>query len=251
MILNKLDNNQLKRLNNQKEQKVYDFIVCSRRNEMRDKYIYDLKLANDEEVIAQFDTEIELEKQIDGVKEKYCEISFVVLKVLKKNKGSKLRKNKTLYFDYSNIFESFELLEEDDEFTETLLPHQILKYDFEESTNIQTFLIKENNTIKMRLFFHPYMQKERFKLSPKADVEILITFFYVDNAQGIKNNDQTDWDIHKLYINDNKICFKICSDDEDWTPEDEMDEISFNFKKAELRVVKDKYIGYYKGKYMK
>lgn len=250
MILNKLNSKQLCRLNNSKEQKIYEFIISSRQNEAREKYIYILNLANDEKVVAQFNTEIELEEQINNTKEKFCEISFIVLKVLKKNSDSELRKNKVLYFNYKSCFESFELLEEDDEFIEILLPHQFSKYDFEETTNIQTFYDTKHNAIKMNLLFHPYMQKEKFKLSAKPDVEILITFFDASNVKGVQNNDLADWDICKVCVKDNNICFKTCPDSDDCILECDMDEISFNFNKAELRVVKDKFIGYYKGKYL-
>lgn len=250
MILNKLNSKQLHRLNNSKEQKIFDFITCSRQNEIRNKFIYILNLENGEKVVAQFNTEIELEEDNED-REKFCELSFIVLKILKKNKDSKLRKNKILYFNYKNCFESFELLEKDEGFTEILLPHQFSKYDFEGTTNILTCYNKEYNIIKMKLLFHPYMQNERFKLSAKSDVEILITFFDVSNVQGVKNNDIADWDVWKVCVIDNNICFKTCSDIEDWTSECDMNEIKFNFNKAELRVVKDEFIGYYKGKYLK
>lgn len=249
MILNKLNSEQLHRLNNSEEQKIFDFIICSRQNEMRNKFIYILNLANGEKVVAQFNTEIELEKSKVG-KEKFCEISFIVLKVLEKNTDSKLRKNKILYFNYKDCFESFELLENDEEFIENLLPCQLSKYDFEGTTNICTCYNKENNIIEMKLSFHPYMQKERFKLSAKPDVEILITFFDVFKVKGIKNDDLIDWDICKVNIIDNNICFKTCPDSDDYIPECDMNEISFNFNRAELRVVKDDFIGYYKGEYL-
>lgn len=250
MILNRLNNKQLERLNNSKEQKVYDFIICSRQNEVRNKYIYVLRLANDEKIIAQFNTEIELEETINERTEKYCEISFIVLKVLKKNKDSKLRKNKILYFNYKSCFEAFDLLEEDDEFTEILLPHQFSKYNFEDSTNIQTCYNKNNNTIEMILLFHPYMQKKKFILSAKPDVEILITFFNVFNVEGVTNNDHRDWDIYKVCINNDNICFKTCPDNDEPVSENEINNICFDFNKAEFRVVKDKFISYYKGKYL-
>ena len=249
MIINKLNSEQLHRLNNSEEQKIYDFIICSRQNEVRNKFIYIFNLKNGEKVVAQFNTEIELEKsKVD--KEKFCELSFVVLKVLKRNKDSKLRKNKILYFNYKDCFESFELLENDEEFIEMLLPCQLSKYDFEGTTNIQTFYNTEHNFIKMRLLFHPYIQKERFKLSAKPDAEILITFFDVFKVKGIKNIDLTDWDICKVDIIDNNICFKTCPDSDDYIAEFDMNEISFNFNRAELRVVKDEFIGYYKGEYL-
>lgn len=251
MILNKLNSKQLSRLNNPKEQKIYDFITRSRQDEKRNKFIYILKLANGEKFIAQFDTEIELEKTINERIEKYCEISFIILKVLKKNKDSKLRKNKTLYFNYSNCFETFELLEEDNEFTEILFPSQFSKYDFEDSTNIQTNYNEEHNTIEMKLLFHPYMQNKRFRLSAKPDVEILITFFNVFNVKGVNDDDIANWDICNVCINNDSISFKTCLDSEDVVFDGEMNEIRFGFKNAELRVVKDKYIGYYKGKYLK
>ena len=250
MILNKLNDKQLKRLNNEKEQKIYNFIIHSRQNEKEDKYIYHLTLLTNEEVIAQFDTEIELEEYVNNVKEKFCEISFIILKVLKKNKDSKLRKNKVLYFNYKNVFKSYQLLEDDSRYTEILLLNQFLKYDFEETFNIYTDYNKSNKTIKMKLYFHPWMQTEKFKLSPKTDLEILIKFFNVENVKGVKSNDNSQWEINKVYVNDNKICFKTNSNNEYWLTEEELDEMSFNFEKAELKVIKEEYIYYYKGKYM-
>ena len=250
MILNKLNDKQLKRLNNEKEQKIYDFIINSRQNEKEDKYIYHLTLLTNEEVIAQFDTEVELEEGVNGIKEKFCEISFIILKVLKKNKDSKLRKNKVLYFNYKNVFKSYQLLEDDSRYTEILLPNQFLKYDFIESTNIYTSYDLNKNTIRMHLYFHPWAQKEKFKLSPKTDLEILIKFFNVENVKGVKTNDSTEWEINKMYVKKNNICFKTNSSDEYWLPEEELDEITFDFEKAELKVIKEQCIGYYKGKYM-
>lgn len=250
MIINKLNDEQLKRANNEKEQKIYEFILNSRQNEKKNKFIYHLILNTGEEIIAQFETEIELEEKVANKKEKYCELSFVVLKVLKKETGSKLRKNKILYFNYKNVFASFQLLKDDSDYTEILTKNQLLKYDFLESFNINTSFNAKDKTVCMHLYFHPWEQKERFKLSPKSDLEILITFFDVKNTKGIKNNDSSEWTICSTSIKDNKICFKTTTDNEVWHPEEEHDEISFDFDKAELKVVKDTYIYYYKGKYM-
>lgn len=250
MILNKLNKAQLERLNNKKEQNIYEFILKSRQNEKKDKYIYFLTLNTQEKVIAQFDTEIELEDCLDGVKEKFCELSFIILKVVKKNKDSKLRKNKVLYFNYKNVFTSFELLEDDSKYKELLSPNQFSKYDFEDSFNIYTTYIESDNSIKMHLYFHPWAQIEKFKLSPKSDLEILLTFFNVSNIKGIKHNDKVDWAIRDMLINGNNICFKIYTSEESYVPQEELGEINFNFEKVELKVVKEKYIYYYKGKYM-
>lgn len=247
MILNKLNGEQLERLNNHKEQKIYEFVLSSRQNEKNDKYIYCLTLNTGEEIIARFETEIELEEEIGESKEKYCELSFVVLKVVKKEKNSKLRKNKLLYFNYKNVFVSFKLLDDDNEYIETLTKNQIAKYDFAESFNIHTSYNEKNKLIYMHLYFHPWMQKEKFKLSQKSDLEILITFFDVKDAKGIKDNDTYEWEICNTHIKDNRLCFKITTDNENLNTK--ADEISFDFVKATLKVVKDKYIYYYKGKY--
>ena len=250
MIINKLNDEQLKRVNNEKEQKIYEFILSSRQNEKKDKYIYYLTLNTGEKIIAQFETEIELEEKVANKKEKYCELSFVVLKVLKKEKTSKLRKNKILYFNYKNVFECFQLLEDDSDYIETLTKNQLLKYDFAESFNLHTSYNAKAKTICMHLYFHPWAQKEKFKLSPKSDLEILITFFDVKNTKGIKDDDSSEWEICSTCIKDNKFCFKTTTDNQTWHPEEELVEISFDFEKAELKVVKEQYIYYYKGKYM-
>ena len=248
MILNKLNSEQLERLNNNKEQKIYEFILNSRQNEKKNKYIYILTLNTNEEVMAQFETEIELEEEIDGQKEKYCEVSFLILNVLKKDKDSKLRKNRILYFNYRDVFKSYKLLEDDSDYIEVLTKNQILKYDFFESFNVKTSYEEKDKTIDMYLYFHPWMQKEKFKLSQKSDIEILITFFDVKDAKVIKDNDTYEWEICDMYIKDNKLCFKITTDNEKLNTK--ADEISFDFDKAELKVVKEKYIYYYKGKYV-
>lgn len=249
MILNKLNEEQLKRTNNLKERKIYEFLLDSRRNERKNKYIYVLTLNTNEKVVAQFETEIELEEIINGQKEKYCELSFTILNVVKKNKNSKLRKNKVLYFNYRNVFTAYELLEDDSNHTEILTKNQILKYNFEESFSIQTLYDKINRTLCMHLYFHPWAQKEKFKLSPKSDLEILLTFYNVKNEKGIKNKDNSEWEIRDTYIKDDKICFKTSANDDDLRLE-KLAEISFDFDKAELKVVKEKYIYYYKGKYV-
>ena len=136
MILNKLNSEQLERLNNDKEQKIYEFILNSRQNEKKNKYIYILTLNTNEEVMAQFETEIELEEEIDGQKEKYCEVSFLILNVLKKDKDSKLRKNRILYFNYRDVFKSYKLLEDDSDYIEVLTKNQILRASAFETSRI-------------------------------------------------------------------------------------------------------------------
>lgn len=241
MIENKLNERQIEQLRNNNEMKLYDFIQFARKNEAENNFIYQLTLDNDEEIIAQFDTEIQLTSDLKDKEIKYCELGFIILKILHKNKDSKLKINNSIYFTYKNFFKSYKLLT-NSEFLEKLKPEQLTKYDFAESYNIKSIYTENNNTIKMYLYFHPWMQ-EKFTLSPKSDTEILIEFFGVRNQNNVLPLDDRNWEIESIDIkNQTLIIYSIYN-------EQELN-ISFDFDYAILRTIKEKYIYYYKGKYL-
>lgn len=155
MIIKDLTLKEINKLD--KNSKIYNFICRKEKNDKNFKFIYVI-VNNNEIVHAIFE-------RIFVFKEKFY-VGFRVLKVLKKNKNSKLRKSDLLQFNEQN-FPNIELLYDDKEYILKKDSSYVNNVNFEMSTNYGLQYNNEDKVLTMHIFFTIGFKIKKFQYPAK------------------------------------------------------------------------------------